>query len=480
MRQVRQGASWSGGERNRVFLNGGVRSDGTPQFTDASALSGMDFPDDARSIGVTDWDHDGDLDVWLRNRTAPRLRLLINQHVTENVATNFVALRLVGTASNRDAIGARVALKLPGQTLIQSVRAGGTFLSQSSKWLHFGLASATKIQEVSVRWPSGKIEIFRGVRPGQRLILKEGTGTSSALGDSRRVILRSGPLALAQEDSRATSILPRQVLAPDFSFLPESRGPLWMILWSPSCPHCEEELRAVTAAAATLRKAGLAVCAVSLKSETPNGFLKEIGYPFQSTAVDETIFTRIQGLQSSLFDQPPPLAVPLNFLLSEGPERSIAVIFQGVVGPDKVLAHLPLTQASDDQLRDYAAPYAGQWYTKPHSPATLHEYLGEKMHPYDRLASAFYYEQAGLVGTAARIHYDVGMAASQQPAQAERAFRKAIALNPAFAKAHNNLGALLANQKRFAEAASCFEMAVKQDPANENARLNLKLLEQMR
>ncbi|MFT4638251.1 MAG: hypothetical protein ACI8T1_001570 [Verrucomicrobiales bacterium] len=478
MRQVRQGASWSGGERNRVFLHGGVKLDGTPQFTDVSALSGMDFLDDARSIGVTDWDHDGDLDVWLRNRTAPRLRLMLNQHVTEGVTTDFVALHLLGTTSNRDAIGARVALKLEDQTLIQTVRAGGTFLSQSSKWLHFGLASANEIQEVSVRWPNGHVEIYENIKPGQRIILKEGTGTGRALGNQRRVTLRSGTLALAQDDQ--TSILPRNVLAPDFSFLPETQGPLWMILWSQTCPHCQEELRAVTASAAILKKAGLTVCAVSLKSDPTNGYLKQIGYPFHSAVVDETIFARIQGLQSSLFDQPPPLAVPLSLLMGPGPERSIVAIFRGVAGPDKVLAHLSLTHANEDQLRDHAAPYAGQWYTKPHSPATLLEYLGEKMHPHDRVGSAFYYEKAGLVETAARIYYDVGMATTQQPAQAERAFRKAIALNPTHAKAHNNLGALLANQNRFEEAASCFERALKHEPDNEKARLNLKRLEQLR
>ena len=64
---LRGGRSFSGRERNNCFLNtGGAR------FADISAVSGFDWPDDGRAIGVVDWDHDGDLDLWLANRSGPR------------------------------------------------------------------------------------------------------------------------------------------------------------------------------------------------------------------------------------------------------------------------------------------------------------------------------------------------------------------------------------------------------------------------
>ena len=66
MRLLREGHSFSGHERNCVFLN-----DSGNRFSDISAVSGLDFPDDGRGVSVTDWDHDGDLDVWLANRTGP-------------------------------------------------------------------------------------------------------------------------------------------------------------------------------------------------------------------------------------------------------------------------------------------------------------------------------------------------------------------------------------------------------------------------
>jgi hypothetical protein len=91
---VSDGGSLSGHERNCAFLNveGG-------RFDTVSSVSGLDFDDDARSPVSIDWDRDGDLDLWVANRTAPQLRFLRNDTPGDN---QFVALRLRGTKSNRD------------------------------------------------------------------------------------------------------------------------------------------------------------------------------------------------------------------------------------------------------------------------------------------------------------------------------------------------------------------------------------------
>ncbi|MFT7443317.1 MAG: hypothetical protein ACI9AF_000212, partial [Granulosicoccus sp.] len=99
---ISDGGSLSGHERNCAFLNveGG-------KFATVSAVSGLDFSDDARSPVSIDWDRDGDLDLWVANRTAPQLRFLRNDTQESN---HFVSLRLRGTTSNRDGIGARVEI----------------------------------------------------------------------------------------------------------------------------------------------------------------------------------------------------------------------------------------------------------------------------------------------------------------------------------------------------------------------------------
>ena len=130
------GSSWSGRERNVGFLNLG---DGS--FVDISSISGFDFIDDARALAVSDWDLDGDLDVWLRNRTGPQLRFLENTVSDQN----FVSLKLNGRISNRDAIGAKVVVTAGDVRLVQEVTAGSGYMAQSSKRLTFGIGKASSI-----------------------------------------------------------------------------------------------------------------------------------------------------------------------------------------------------------------------------------------------------------------------------------------------------------------------------------------------
>ena len=98
------GRSFSGNERNCFFINLG-----NGKFADISGLSGLDFPDDGRAISVTDWDNDGDLDLWITNRTAPRLRLMRNDTKEDNP---FISILLKGNGEtvNKDAIGARIEI----------------------------------------------------------------------------------------------------------------------------------------------------------------------------------------------------------------------------------------------------------------------------------------------------------------------------------------------------------------------------------
>ena len=140
MQLLREGKSFSGRERNCAFLN-----QGNHKFTTVSAVSGLDFADDGRAIASVDWDHDGDLDLWIQNRTGPRLRFMKNQSRESQPGTDAsssVSVLLPGVTCNRDAIGARVEIvsqQSATAPLVQTLRAGDEYLSQSSKGLHFRL-----------------------------------------------------------------------------------------------------------------------------------------------------------------------------------------------------------------------------------------------------------------------------------------------------------------------------------------------------
>src|SRR6185369_12215607 len=163
---LRADGTWSGFERNVFFANNG---DGT--FSDISGAVGLDFLEDGRAFALSDFDHDGRLEVFLRNRNAPQLRLLKN--VIEGLPPS-IALRLHGVKSNRDAIGAVLTLQSDLGKQTKSLQAGSGFLSQHSKELLFGLGQTSGPVQVSVRWPSGLVQEYRNLPINHRIWLEEG------------------------------------------------------------------------------------------------------------------------------------------------------------------------------------------------------------------------------------------------------------------------------------------------------------------
>ncbi len=160
-------------EPSNLFLN---NQDGT--FCDASEQSGtaLKIPRVGRGLATADFDNDGNVDFVVENLDGQPL-LLHNQGVSGN---HWVTFELAGTRSNRLALGARVTIVAGGVTQTDEVRSGGSYLSQSDLRVHFGLAKATKIDSVEVRWPSGKIETLEDLPANRFYTLLEGSGQVNA------------------------------------------------------------------------------------------------------------------------------------------------------------------------------------------------------------------------------------------------------------------------------------------------------------
>jgi len=128
-----------------------------------------------RGAAYLDFDNDGDLDLVLTTSNGPA-RLLRNDNGNAN---DFLRVHLIGTRSNRDGIGAKVTLKLPnGQRILQMVKSGSSYLSQSELPLTFGLGAPApnKLVSLEIQWPSGHKDIIPNLEPNQSLTIEEGKG----------------------------------------------------------------------------------------------------------------------------------------------------------------------------------------------------------------------------------------------------------------------------------------------------------------
>src|SRR3989440_807364 len=152
------------------------RNNGNGTFTDLSALAGpgISTPASARGLAIGDLWNDGRLSVVISNMSA-RPSLLVNDVRSSN---HWIAIKTVGSKSNRDGIGARVTVKIGKRTLVDEVRGGSSYDSNSDMRVHFGLGSAVKIDELKIRWPSGGVERFDNLRVDTIHTLKEGSGTA--------------------------------------------------------------------------------------------------------------------------------------------------------------------------------------------------------------------------------------------------------------------------------------------------------------
>ncbi|HWZ82491.1 MAG TPA: CRTAC1 family protein [Terriglobales bacterium] len=148
-------------------------------FEEVSIAAGLaDKPlKSRRGAAFGDIANNGNIDVVVLNVGEPP-SLLLN---TNRSANHRVLFHLIGTKSNRAAIGARVTLHAGGMTQFDEVRGGGSYLSQNDLRLHFGLGSASKIDSVEVRWPNGKLETFKDVSADKIYTIVEGQGFKEAV-----------------------------------------------------------------------------------------------------------------------------------------------------------------------------------------------------------------------------------------------------------------------------------------------------------
>ena len=159
-------------ERNRLYLNAGGAG-----FLDMSLPSGADVDGDSRSVVAVDVNHDGRLDMILRQAGGTPLIAYENRFPN----AHWLDVTLRGTKRNRTGIGARLTAYVGDRPIIREYYPANTFRSQSPSRVHFGLGTAEQIDRLVIRWPSGDEQEFRDLAGNRHLVLTEGESQIEAV-----------------------------------------------------------------------------------------------------------------------------------------------------------------------------------------------------------------------------------------------------------------------------------------------------------
>lgn len=488
------GRSFSGRERHCAFLNVGGETASSPRFARISAISGLDLPDDGRSVVSVDWDQDGDLDLWITNRNAPRLRFFRND---QEGSDHFLALHLRGngTTTNRDAIGARVEIHFSdaGQKpLIKTLRAGEGFIGQSSKWLHFGLGKTTDIEKVTVRWPGAGVQEFSGIASDSRYQLVQGSPKAHPIPPKdRRLALEKSPPVLP-EGCEVTRIplafrlpmvrVPYQTFSGTKRWARFNEGQAILLnLWASWCSPCLTELSEFTDRHDDLRKAGLEVLAIAVDGlgddsspQAAEKRVEQLGIPFPTGSATPQLLSTLESLHHRQIPMRTQFPLPTSFLIDA--EGRLAAIYKGPVSVDTLLSDLKHLKGGIKERFLATAAFPGRLI--PHPKIELARRRTETLIRF-RLAgdleksgrfeeAAIHYR--GIVELSpeyAEAHNNLGNALDRlgDSAEAESHFREALRLKPDFAFAHHNLGNALLHQNSPFTSLSSYRKAIKLDPS---------------
>ncbi len=448
---IRSDSTWHGYARNVMFAN---NRDGT--FSEVSAPAGLDFRDDSRAFALADLDHDGRLEIILKNRNAPQLRILHN--ALPDIGAS-VAFRLRGQTSNRDGIGAAVTVESGTLRQTKYLQGGSGFLAQHSKEVFFGVGKTQSGVQTTVRWPSGLTQKFENLPVNHRIELEEGSNSFVAKPYSATPVAWSqagAPQPVERLPHRADSWLLEPLTAPDFSApdatgrthdLRSLRGSFVLLhFWATTNPQCREQLKALQLHRFALAAGRVEILAVNLDDpaaqESAKLLAAQEGLSFPVVFASEELAGIYNITCSYLFDRRRDLVIPTSLLID--PQGRIIKVYQGAIDP---------VQLSEDAR------------TAPHTAA-------------ERMRRALPFRGELLQGSFLRNDFTYGVALFQHGYldQAELSFREVLAHKPDDPEAYYNLGTLSLRRNDLQQARKYLQQTVKLRPDYPEAWNNLGMI----
>jgi tetratricopeptide (TPR) repeat protein len=472
-RMIRAEGTWAGRERNVL-----LRNDGQGRFDDVSGAAGLDLLQDGRAFAVCDYDGDGDPDLLLTSRTGPRLRYFRNDLHPDHSAVSF---RLIGTRSNRDAVGARVTVETDRGRYTRLVSAGSGFLSQHSRELLFGLGDSRALRTVEITWPSGTRQSFSGLPLGHRITIEEGRDAPLRAEPFRAASTPAVPPSLPRPPLVEATWLYERHPAPDFELkdlsgrvhrLADQRGhPVLLTFSSTTCAPCQVQLTDLERRHPALRQAGATVFVIVVDGAAVNGHpIKQV---VPVVAADEDTVAVYNLLNRYLFDRTEDLSLPTSFLLDA--EGRIARIYRGVTDVTRIVRDSADLGAAPEVLLARSVPFAGRFYGAPPGRNDFQLGIAFAERGFDRHALAEFERAVARSPRHALAQYNLGTLYARQgrAAEARASFERALEARPDYPEAHNNLGSLHAAQGRLTDAIGHFEAALRARPDYPDALNNL-------
>ena len=479
---IRSDSSWNAYERNVMFAN---NRDGT--FSEVSGLLGLDFVEDSRSFALADIDHDGRLEVILKNRNAPQVRIL---HNSMKAIGDSIAFRLQGTKSNRDAIGAAITVETGSLRQTKYLQAGTGFLAQHSKEVFFGLGKPDGTIRATVRWPSGLVQRFEALPANHRIAIKEGETAFAAkpFVTSPEAYAKAGsPTTLEPLPSDVETWLIQPLRAPEFSLpdlagsmrsLQQSRGRFVLLaFWATTSASSRDVLKRLHQHRSELGASQLDVLAVNVDEEADAAAARSMAtadafwFPVLFATGDVAGIYNI--IYRYLFDRRRDLAIPTSFLLDR--EGMIVNIYQGSVDPQRVVADVKSAPTTPAERMTRALPMKGELIQGAFQRNDFTYGVAMFQHGYLDQAAESFQQVIAAKPDDPEGYYNLGTLNLRRNnfQQAREYLEQTLKLRPNYPEAWNNLGMMAAQQGRADEAIRNFQQSLQLRPTYAIALLNL-------